>query len=166
PCCSHTGKRTALDVIDHSSTPVIFSHSNPRALWDHPRNIDDEVIRACARRGGVIGINGVGAFLPSGDTQSATLAHVIDYVAQVAGIDHVALGLDYVFDQEEIKKYFASSPHLFGEDAKRYPGGCAFAAPEQIRAVAELLASHGYTDDDLRKILGLNWLRVARLTWK
>jgi membrane dipeptidase len=166
PCCSHTGKRTALDVIAESATPVIFSHSNPRALWDHPRNIDDDVILACARRGGVIGINGVGAFLAAGDTGSPTLARHVDYVVQLAGVDHVAIGLDYVFDQAELKAAFAATPHLFGADAQRYSDGCPFAAPEQIRGLAAELAAIGYTDDDLRKILGLNWLRVARIVWK
>ncbi len=64
-CCSHTGERTVLEVIEHASNPVIFSHSNPRALWDHPRNISDEAIRKCAAKGGVVGINGVGLFLSS-----------------------------------------------------------------------------------------------------
>ena len=167
PCCSHTGKRTVLDVIAESATPVIFSHSNPRAVWEHPRNIDDEVILACARRGGVIGINGVGAFLAAGDTGSATLARHVDYVAQLAGIDHVAIGLDYVFDQEDLIAAFAATPHLFGSDAQRYgEGGCPFAAPEQIPELASELTAKGYTDDDLRKVLGLNWLRVARAVWK
>jgi membrane dipeptidase len=166
PCCSHTGKRTVLEVIAESSTPVIFSHSNPRAVWDHPRNIDDDVIVACAQRGGVIGINGVGVFLGPGEAHGSTLARHVDYVAQLAGIDHVAIGLDYVFDQEELKAYFASSPHLFGADAQRYPNGCPFAAPEQIREMAAELAAKGYSDDDLRKVLGLNWMRVARAIWK
>ncbi len=164
PCCSHTGKRTVLEVIAASSTPVIFSHSNPRALWDHPRNVDDDVILACAQRGGVVGINGVGAF--HADVASVTFARAIDYVAQLAGVDHVGLGLDYVFDQEELKAAFATTPHLFGEDAKRYPSGCPFVAPEQIPEITEALSGMGYSDDELRKILGLNWLRIARDVWR
>jgi membrane dipeptidase len=164
PCCSHTGKRTVLDVIALSSSPVIFSHSNPRVLWDHPRNVDDDVILACARRGGVVGINGVGAFHPN--VASATFARAIDYVAQLAGVDHVAIGLDYVFDQQELKAAFAATPHLFGADAVRYPDGCPFVAPEQLREIVDALATMGYSDDDLRKVLGLNWLRIAREVWK
>ncbi|MGA8534229.1 MAG: membrane dipeptidase [Candidatus Tumulicola sp.] len=166
PCCSHTGKRTVLDVITHSCTPIIFSHSNPRAVWDHARNIDDDVILACARRGGVVGINGVGAFLTDGKPNGAALARHLDYVAQLAGIDHVAIGLDYVFDQEELKAAFAATPHLFGPDAHKYPNGCPFAEPEHLAGMVAELVRMGYTDDDLRKILGLNWLRVARAVWK
>jgi membrane dipeptidase len=77
-CCSHTGERTSLEVIEHSKSPVIFSHSNPRALLDHPRNIRDHVIRACAAKGRLIGINGVGVFLGPNDTRSEMVARHID----------------------------------------------------------------------------------------
>lgn len=166
PCCSHTGKRTALEVIAASSTPVILSHSNPRAVWNHPRNVDDELIRACARRGGVIGINGVGPFLGD-DATSETLARHVDYAVQLVGVEHVGIGLDYVFDQDELQAAFAATPHLFGADAQRYGnGGCEFASPEQIPELAAELAGMGYSDGDLRSVLGANWLRVAREVWK
>src|SRR5262245_20444257 len=95
-CCSHTGYRTAHDAIEHSQDPVIFSHSNPRALRDHPRNIPDDLIRACARRGGVIGINGVGIFLGSNDASASRMVEHIDYVVQLVGIEHVGIGTDFV----------------------------------------------------------------------
>lgn len=167
PCASHCGKRTALDVIENSSTPVIFSHSNPRAVWDHPRNIDDEAIRACAARGGVIGINGVGRFLGRNDTRSETVARHIDYVARLAGVDHVGLGLDYVFDRTELAAYIASDPAMFGADARAATAtGLDFVAPEQIPEIVEALFTMGYAELDVRKILGLNLLRIARAVWK
>jgi membrane dipeptidase len=166
-CCSHTGERTTLEVIERSRNPVIFSHSNPRALWDHPRNIRDEVIRACAAKGGVIGINGVGAFLGSNDTRSETLARNVDYVARLAGIDHVALGLDYVFDNDELLEYLKSRPQMFGEDAKTLQQyACDFVAPEQIAEIASCLTAMGYGDSDVQRVLGLNLLRIAQTVWK
>ncbi len=166
-CCSHTGERTTLEVIEHSRNPVIFSHSNPRALWDHPRNINDAVIRACAAKGGVIGINGVGAFLGENDTRSETFAKNIDYVARLAGIDHVALGLDYVFDNDELLEYLRSNPAMFGSDAKTAQQyACGFVSPEQVAEIVECLAGMGYADSDVQRILGLNLLRVARTVWK
>ena len=162
-CCSHTGERTTMDVIAYSRNPVIFSHSNPRALWDHPRNIRDEVIQACAAKGGVVGINGVGQFLGKNDTSSRTFARNVDYVARLAGVDHVALGLDYVFDEQELADYLASMPATF-------PAGshepCDFVRPEQIAEIVGELLSMGYSHDDLTKILGGNLLRVARTVWK
>ena len=61
--CSHTGYNTTMDVMDVSTAPVVFSHSNPKALNDHPRNILDDQIKKCAGTGGVVGVNGVGLFL-------------------------------------------------------------------------------------------------------
>lgn len=166
-CCSHTGERTALDVIEQSRNPVIFSHSNPRALWEHPRNVRDHVMRSCAAKGGVIGINGVGAFLGDNDTRSETVARHIDYVVRVAGIDHVALGLDYVFDNDELLAYLKSHPQMFGTDSQTMQQyACDFVAPEQIPEITACLKSLGYKDDDLRRVLGLNLLRVARAVWK
>lgn len=166
-CCSHTGERTVLEVIERSRNPVIFSHSNPRALWEHPRNVRDHIIRACAAKGGVVGINGVGAFLGANDTRSETLARHIDYVARLAGIDHVALGLDYVFDNDELLEYLKSRPAMFGQDAKTLEQyACDFVAPEQIPEIVSCLTAMGYADADVQRVLGLNLLRVARAVWK
>ncbi len=166
-CCSHTGERTVLDVIEHARNPVIFSHSNPRVLWDHPRNISDEAIRSCAAKGGVIGLNGVGLFLGDNDARSETVAQHIDYVARLAGIDHVAIGLDYVYDTEELLEYLRSRPELFGNDAvNAAEQSCGFAAPEQVPEIMECLRAMGYAQSDLAKIMGLNLLRIARTVWK
>ena len=162
-CCSHTGERTSLDVIEHAKNPVIFSHSNPRALRDHPRNIRDHVIRACAAKGGVVCINGVGAFLGHNDTRSETVARHIDYVARLVGIDHVALGLDYVFDKEEVLAYLRAHPEAFGGDAAL--AEVPFVAPEQIGEIADCLSSIGYAPSDIAQVLGRNLLRIAAI-WK
>ena len=84
-CCSHTGYRTARDILDATDRPVIFSHSNPRALHDHPRNIPDDLIRACAATGGVVGINGIGLFLGNRRPTAADVVRHADYVARLVG---------------------------------------------------------------------------------
>src|SRR4029450_12398577 len=87
---------------ERSTLPVIFSHSNARAVWDHPRNISDDAIRACARTGGVVGINGIGPMVGSGPVDvDSVLAHVC-HVADLVGPEHVAMGLDYDFDPAEL----------------------------------------------------------------
>ena len=68
--CSHTGYNTTMDVMDVSTAPVVFSHSNPKALNDHPRNILDDQIKKCAGTGGVVGVNGVGLFLGNNDSST------------------------------------------------------------------------------------------------
>src|SRR3546814_14221284 len=69
-CCTHTGERTVREATEYMEQPVIFSHSNPRVIHDHPRNITDEQIRACAATGGVINISGIGIFLGNNDNRS------------------------------------------------------------------------------------------------
>lgn len=164
-CCSHTGYRTAMDVLLLSEKPCIFSHSNPRALRDHPRNIPDALIKACAERGGVISIAGVGIFLGENDTRTATMVRHIDYIAQLVGVAHIGLGLDYVFDQASMDASLAATksiwPPGFG-----YEPGMKFVPPEQLPELTEALLKHGYSEADTRAIMGENMLRVARGVWQ
>jgi membrane dipeptidase len=164
-CCSHTGYRTAREAIDASPTPVIFSHSNPRALQEHPRNIPDSLIRACAARGGVVGINGIGVFLgEQGSVPQAAARHAA-YVAGLVGVAHVGFGLDYVVDDAELNEYVTAHPELFPPELG-YSAGMKMLAPEQVPELAEALLQFGFSDADLGAMLGGNWLRVARQVWK
>lgn len=163
-CCSHTGFRTAMDVMRHATKPVIFSHSNPLGVWRHKRNVRDEAIRACAASQGVIGINGIGIFLGSNDNRSATLAQHVDYVAQLVGVEHVGLGLDYVFDTQELEDFRSANPHLF-PTGEGYSAGAKMVAPEQLPEIAAELFRRGYRLPDVQKVLGGNFLRVAKATW-
>jgi membrane dipeptidase len=164
-CCSHTGYRTAREAIEYAKTPVIFSHSNPRALWDHPRNIPDELMRACAAAGGVVNLNGIGIFLGKNDNSTETLVRHIDYVVQLIGPEHVGLGLDYVFDQSEADKYVRDHPDMFPPE-RGYAAGIATVEPERFPVIAEALLKKGYREYDVQGILGHNNLRVARQVWK
>ena len=163
-CLSHTGHRTVREAMAVARRPVIFSHSNPSAVHAHPRNIPDDMIRACAATGGVVGINGVGIFLGSEDGQSAAFARHVDHVAQLVGPQHVALGLDYVFDTQELLDYTAKMRHTF-PPGLGYDSGPSFVAPEQLEEIVRLLQARGYADDDLRAILGGNLMRLARSAW-
>jgi membrane dipeptidase len=164
-CCSHTGYRTVREAIDYSRNPVIFSHSNPRALWDHERNVPDDLMHACARTGGVVNINGIGIFLGNDDNSTQTIVRHIDYAAQLIGPEHVGLGLDYVFDDKELDEYLRTHPELWPPD-KGYGSGMAMVEPERFPAIAEALLSRGYRDSEVQGILGHNNLRVARRVWK
>jgi len=163
-CCSHTGYRTAMDVFAASTKPCIFSHSNPRALRDHPRNIPDELIKACAKGGGVVCINGVGIFLGDNDTRTETMVRHIDYVAQLVGVAHIGLGLDYVFDRAGMDTYIAAS-HSIWPEGFGYGPGINFVPPEQLPELTEALLNRGYRESDIRAILGENLGRVARSVW-
>jgi membrane dipeptidase len=164
-CCSHTGVRTAQQVMEHATRPVIFSHSNAKALWDNRRNIDDGLMRACADTGGVVGINGLDQFLgPRGSGAEAMVRH-IDYAIRLIGIDHVGIGLDFVFDPQEIVD-FTAAMHAKYPDNPDYFEPMRFVPPERLVDVAAGLFALGYGDSDLAKVLGENHLRIARQVWK
>jgi len=163
-CCSHTGYRTAMDVLSASSRPCIFSHSNPRALYDHPRNIPDDLIRICAAGSGVVCINGVGIFLGENDNRTETMVRHIDYVAQLVGAEHIGLGLDFVFDQSALDASLAGSKAIWPA-GYGYRPGIKFVPPEQLPELTEALLKRGYGESDVRGILGGNMLRVARAVW-
>jgi len=164
-CCSHTGHRTARDILDSAEGPVIFSHSNAAALHPHERNISDELIVACAQIGGVIGVNGIGAFHRSDTNLTDSIVNNIDYIAQLTGPDHVAVSLDYVFDQAELLKYLQTMRETIPNDASlKEP--VRLAPPESFSGIVEGLLQRGYREPDLKKILGLNWRRIAEQCWR
>lgn len=164
-CCSHTGYKTAMEVMECSTSPVIFSHSNPQGLWDHSRNIPDDLIEACAHSGGVVGLNGIGPFLGPNANSIGTFAGHVDYVVQKIGPRHVGLALDYTFDEEELADYLNKNPALFPAE-KGYLADMKMVPPESFRDIMIALRQLGYSDDDLRAIAGGNHMRIAQTVWK
>ena len=168
--CSHSGYRTSMEVMERSKRPVVFSHSNPKALKNHARNITDDQIDACARTGGVVAVSGIGIFLGANDISTETLVRHIDYVVDRVGIDHVGIGLDYVFDREADdmppgldRQQWWPPGNEYGrslyEDMKIVP-------PERFPEITEALLAHQYSEADVGKIIGGNMLRVAEQTWQ
>jgi membrane dipeptidase len=163
---THCSRRTTFDLFELSSAPVVFSHSVPLGVKRHDRNVSDDQLRACAATGGVAGINGVGIFLGENDASTEALVRAVDYAVGVVGPDHVGLGLDYVFDQDELNTYLA-------ENRDTFPPGSGygehlphrFASPTQLRDVTEALLALGYPEDAVRRIMGGNWLRLAEEVW-
>ena len=163
---SHSSYRTTMEAMEICDGPFIFSHSNAYAVFPHYRNIRDDQIKACAKTGGVIGINGVGEFLDDIDATSESMFRHLDYMVQLVGPEHVGIGLDFVLDY---KKFWLSVmpetdtwPTLPGK--KRII--TKFAAPEQLIEITEHMLKKGYKESDIKKILGENFSRVARQVWK
>jgi membrane dipeptidase len=162
---SHVGYRTSLEAIEASSAPVVFSHSNARAICDSPRNLMDDQIRAAAATGGVVGVNAFPAFVskrPS-PTVEQLLDHV-DYMVSLIGDDHVGLGFDFSTETEEDYEYFKYKTDVYPRPPWTYPAG--IDGFDRIPNVTRGLVLRGYSDKAIQKILGGNFLRVFRQVWR
>ncbi|XP_071531889.1 dipeptidase 1-like [Panulirus ornatus] len=138
---SHASGHTARDVLRTSHAPVIFSHSAARALCDIERNVPDDILSSLAVNGGIVMISFYTNFLTCGEvaTIQDVVAH-INHVRSMAGVDYVGLGAGY----DGINR----TPEGL-EDVSRYP-----------ELFAELLRDPSWSLQDLKKLAGLNLLRV------
>ena len=91
-CLSHAGARTAAEALEYARNPVIFSHSNPHADHPHPRNISVGLMRACAGKGGVIGLSGIGSLLGTNGHVVERLLRQLRHLIDLVGPEHVGLG--------------------------------------------------------------------------
>ena len=180
---SHVGKRSTLEIIERSAQPMVFSHSNVRALVDSPRNVDDEQIKACVVGGGVIGLANFGPFTKKAGSRDwptiDDLIEHVDHVAQLTGsADHIGLGTDM-----SLGTYAYHTTDPWGEPNYPNPGGDYaevvtgdtrspmralrdFNSYPQVLDFADRLLGHGYSEADVHKILGANFLRVFEQVWK
>jgi membrane dipeptidase len=168
--CSHTERRTTLDIMAHSRHPVVFSHANPQALTDHGRNISDEQIRACAATGGVVCISGVSSFLGAEHPTAHDVARHVAYVADLVGAEHVGLGLDIGFSQPGLND---DPPPPF-DPAHWWPAsagygqgirGIAYAPVETWAHLPSALRALGMGEAAIAGAMGANMARVARQVW-
>ncbi|OZC86862.1 membrane dipeptidase [Rhodococcus sp. 06-1059B-a] len=162
---SHCSTRTGLDLASATQVPMIYSHSNFSALWEHPRNITDEQAVECARTGGVVGINGVGIFLgkngrDEGAQRVQTMADHIEYGVDLLGIDHIGIGSDYSFDHEDFNLELATHPEAFSEEYTKY-GMLQWVPPEDVVTLPAVLRDRGFDEASIAAVYGGNFARVA-----
>lgn len=164
---SHTGHKTAMDAMEFSTKPCVYTHSNINALHQHYRNLSDDEIRRCAGTGGLIGVSGSSGYLGDQQCNSTTIFQHIDYVVQLLGsCKHSGLGLDIVFDPTELNDYVRANPDEWpAESAPDWPG-FHYARPRQIVEVVDIMLTHGYAPTDISQILGGNYLRICAQVWK
>lgn len=162
---SHTGYRTSFDIIYSSIDPVIVSHGNAQGLKSHPRNLKDDLVKACAKKGGVIGVTGVNFYLPEDNCSSESINEQIRYYCDLIGPEHVGIGLDFVYDMDALFGYFDHMAAIRGAGTT-FNREMKIATPEQFPELAELMLKDGLSEPAIRGVLGENWLRIADQVWK
>ncbi|MBW8297522.1 membrane dipeptidase [Sphingopyxis sp.] len=167
---SHSGDKTTLDAIALSPKPIAITHSNCRALNNHPRLKTDEAIKALAAKGGVMGIAGVRNFVTA--AEPTTIKHMvdhIDHVVKLVGIEHVGIGSDldnHGYDDmppELMKSMKGALSASYAWRDKLDTDG--FDHPRRIYDLTEVLLRRGYSSENIKAILGGNFQRLLTATW-
>jgi len=168
----HTGYQSTLDAVEVSSKPIVFSHTNCKALCDHPRNKTDDQIRALARKGGVIGLSCFNWFVS--DKPRSTLDDLLDHfdhVARLVGPRSIGIGSDFSiagWAGREPDAEWEAHKNIYGEREwkmlkGRFPPYIdEVNNPRRYRTIAEGLQKRGWKLDDIAGVLGGNFVRVYR----
>jgi len=161
---SHLAEPGFWDVARLSQAPFVASHSNARAICDHPRNLSDDQLRAIAESGGVVGLNFYGDFVHATEP---TLDKLVDHLAHMAdtiGIQHVGIGPDFLEDTlRDVGRDALESAGLDPVLVERWIPGCERV--EQLPAFTARLLARGFSEDEIEMILGANFMRVFRQVW-
>ena len=181
--CSHCGDQTTLDTIEVSEKPIVLSHIGARALWDSNRLAPDEVLVACAEKGGVIGIEAAPHTTLTYNHRTHDLEAFMEhfeYVKGLVGIDHVGFGPDTLFgDHVGLHNTYAANLSIQeahgGTETTREEKGMAFEKVAYVegienpvegsRNILRWLVNRGYSDEDIRKAMGGNALRLLESAW-
>jgi membrane dipeptidase len=164
---SHCGARTTLEAIEASSDPVVCSHSGAQALNPKVKRLKtDEAIKALAAKGGVFAVSAIPNQLSSAKQQGIDdMLNHIDYIVKLVGVEHVAIGLDNIFDdhvklhRDTQKDRFDRPDRIAVDLVADYMEG--IESPEEWPNIVRGLISRGYSDEDVAKIVGGNAMRIT-----
>lgn len=159
---SHIAESSFWSALDHYGGPIFVTHANARALCDHPRNLWDNQLEAIAKTGGVAGIVFVNHFIDkAGDASIDKLIDHVDHMVKVIGIDHIGMGCDWMEADAELQSSSMQAyPGLYPPNYQRgsFPEG--LSRPEDVPNLTAALVRRGYSDEDVSKIMGGNFLRA------
>ncbi len=156
---SHLGVGGVAHVLDIARRPVMATHSSARSLHDHHRNLTDDQLRGVAATGGVVCVNFFAGFLAKADSTIEHLADHVQHVASVAGIDHVGIGPDFVFEVFDEKIPLCDRP-LVIDDMDVMTCIPGLEGPAGLPLLTAELVGRGMSEEDVRKVLGGNVLRL------
>ena len=170
---SHAGRRTSLDAIAASADPILFSHSPCYDVAKHTRNANDEQIKALAAKGGVIGLCPHSVMCNEDQSSWPTVDRFIDHIEHVAdlvGIDYVGIGtdrwkrptLDYLMGRVEFER---TCPNWFGKFSGYQKHVQGFNYFDEWDNLVDHILARGFGEEDIKKVLGGNLLRVFRKVW-
>ncbi|MEI8599123.1 dipeptidase [Vibrio sp. M60_M31a] len=166
---SHVGAKTSKEVILASEKPVCYSHCLPSGLKDHPRNKSDEDLKFIADHGGFVGVTMFAPFLKNGIHSTIDdYVEAIAYIFDLVGEDQIGIGTDFTHGHGQ--PFFEWLTHDKGY-ARRLTNFGEIINPEGIRTLGEFpnlteaLLRHGFSETQVRKIMGENWLRVLGEVW-
>jgi membrane dipeptidase len=166
---SHTGDVTALQTCALSSAPVFLSHSGARALYGEMKLKEDDLLRAVADTGGVIGIEAAPntTTLPGVPHSLETVMAHAQHCIEVMGIDHVAFGPDTLFgDHVELHRLYGANLGTGDEpEHVEIDHVVGLENPSEFPNIIRWLVAHGYTDEEIGKLAGGNVIRALRDVW-
>lgn len=157
---SHAGVRTAMDAVDHSGVPILYSHNASHSLRPSWRTRYDEELIECAKRGGLVAITAVPNSLSDDPKQdiNCVLDHY-DYLVKLLGVDHVAVGTDTLVG-DHVGFHAQMMGKLIGNLPAPYMDG--LESPADGKNIVRGLISRGYTDSDISQIIGGNAMTLFR----
>lgn len=152
---SHLGPRGLHDTLNHSADPVMASHSNARALHDHPRNLWDDQVKAIAAADGVVGISFMSSHLR--EREQATVSDIVDHLfhyCELVGVDHVCLGPDFTYDpwRAEMAGWRDNQGAPPPDMSLHHP----IHRPNGLGRLREELRNRGTSDEDMEKLCSRN----------
>jgi membrane dipeptidase len=172
---SHCGLQTTADGIATSSRPVAITHSGCRGVFDHPRSKTDDILRALANKGGVIGIYMMPFINAQGQPMAADLVKQIEYAVKVCGEDHVGIGSDLSITPHVVNAEYEAKHRRFVEGRKArgiaapreedYMFVKDLNVPRRLEIIADQLQARGHSAARIEKIIGANWLRLFGEVW-
>ena len=176
---SHASDMTINDAIEHSKAPIIESHSSSYAIFPSPRNTRDETIKALAEKGGVIGLCAWPPLLSADQSKKRSTVDMfldhIDHVTKLIGVDHVGIstdtnwkGIDEGWCSETMMYWRRDRPDVYGYDKPLhlYPSPVLGLEREsKLPNITKGLVARGYSDQEIQKIVGGNWIRVLKQVW-
>jgi membrane dipeptidase len=187
---SHCSDMTAMEAIETSYKPIIASHTGSRTLTYNARLMHDDVLKAMAEKGGVVGVEAAGFAPRTKEHPEASIECTLDhikYLIELLGVDHVGAGPDTYYGdhakqykeggEKLLRRHHGSRPRspelppkfdmykMRALTPQEHPYVKGLENPSEFINIARGLVRDGYSDSEIAKVMGLNALRVIKACW-